>query len=153
MNIFVTSLCPTESAKFLDDKRKIKMALESTQMLATALNVHGIETGYKTAHLNHPCSIWARQSKQNWVWLWEHAVALCSEYKRIYGKDHACVKMLYSMIGNEDVLPNIGLLPFSNCARSKEKGIDYTTLNDVHLAYKLYLNDRWDQDKRQPTWS
>ena len=57
------------------------------------------------------------------------------------------------MIGNEDLLPNIGLLPFSNCARSKEKGIDYTGVDDIYLAYKLYLNDRWDQDKREPAWS
>lgn len=152
MNIFITDSCPVKSAQYLDNKRKVKMALESTQMLATALNVHGITTGYKTAHLNHPCSIWARQSKQNWMWLWEHAVALCSEYKRIYNKEHACVKMLHRMIGNEKILPDIGLTSFVNCARSKEKGIDFTDQRDVHLAYQLYLSSRWETDKREPEW-
>jgi hypothetical protein len=153
MNIFVTDSCPVKSAQYLDNKRKVKMALESTQMLATALNVHGITTGYKTAHLNHPCSIWARQSKQNWIWLWEHAVALCSEYKRIYNKDHACMKMLHSMIGNEKILPDIGLTAFVNCARSKERGVDFTDQRDVYLAYQLYLSSRWETDKREPEWN
>lgn len=153
MNIFVTSPCPIESAKFLDNKRKVKMALESTQMLCTALNVNGITTPYKTGHLNHPCTIWTRQSKQNWQWLYDHAMALCNEYERIYKKTHGCIKILNQIKGLETCLPDIGLTPFANCARSKEKGIDYTTVDDVHLAYKLYLNDRWDGDKRKPEWS
>lgn len=153
MNIFVTSLCPVESAKYLDNKRKVKMALESTQMLATALNVNGFQTPYKTAHLNHPCTIWVRQSRQNWQWLYDHAVALCNEYSRIYKKTHACVSILEYMKGNEYVLPDTGLTPFPNCARSKEKGIDYTHIDDVHLAYRQYLASRWSLDKRKPEWS
>jgi hypothetical protein len=152
MNIFVTNKCPILSAKFIDNKRKIKMALESTQMLATALNVHGIKTPYRTAHLNHPCTIWARTSRQNWLWLWEHGVALCHEYHRIYGKEHACLSILKLMRGEEKVLPDIGLTPFANCARSKERGIDFTGVQDVTVAYQLYLNERWDNDKREPIW-
>lgn len=153
MNIFVTSSCPIESAKYLDNKRKVKMALESTQMLTTALNVNGIKTSYKTAHLNHPCTIWTRQSRQNWRWLYDHAVALCNEYKRIYNKEHACMTVLKQINGLESCLPDVGLTPFANCARSKEKGLDYTTEQDVYLAYRLYLKARWDLDKRKPEWS
>jgi hypothetical protein len=153
MNIFVTSSCPVFSAKYLDDKRKIKMALESTQMLCTALNVHGIETPYRTSHINHPCSIWARQSKQNWMWLWDHAIALCNEYERIYDRQHACRKILYEIYDKKDILPDIGMTKFANCARSKEKGIDHTNEEDIFKAYQSYLNDRWDTDKRLPEWS
>lgn len=153
MNIFVTSPDPVESAKYLDNKRKIKMALESTQMLATALNVNGVTTPYKTGHLNHPCTVWVRQSRQNWLWLYAHGMALCNEYQRIYGKTHACVKVLLGMKGQENCLPDIGLTPFANCARSKEKGLDYTTESDVHLAYQLYLKNRWASDKRTPEWT
>jgi len=153
MNIFVTSSCPVESAKYLDNKRKIKMALESTQMLATALNVSGGNTPYRTAHLNHPCSIWARESRQNWNWLYDHGMALCSEYKRIYNREHACVKVLLHMKDQVDCLPDVGLTPFVNCARSKEKGLDYTMVNDIHLAYREYLASRWEGDKRKPEWT
>lgn len=153
MNIFVTSSCPIKSAHYLDDKRKVKMALESTQMLCTALNVNGVKTPYKTGHLNHPCTIWARASQQNWLWLWQHAMELCHEYRRIYGKEHACVKVLNEIKNQYKVLPDVGQTPFANCARSKERGIDFTTEQDVSIAYKLYLNERWDNDKREPTWS
>lgn len=153
MNIFVTSSCPVESAKFLDDKRKNKMALESTQMLCTALNLQGIKTPYKSGHVNHPCTIWARASRQNWLWLWHHAVALVNEYNRIYGKQHACGKVLEEIKDSYIVLPDIGQTPFANCARSKERGIDFTGEQDVSNAYKLYLNERWNNDKREPTWS
>jgi len=153
MNIFVTDSCPVKSATYLDDKRKTKMALESTQMLCTALNLHGVTTPYKSGHVNHPCTIWARTSQQNWIWLWHHAVALVNEYGRIYNKVHACKKILDDIKQYYTVLPDIGQTPFANCARSKERGIDFTTEQDVNKAYKLYLNERWDNDKREPTWS
>lgn len=153
MNIFVTSPCPAKSASYLDNKRKVKMALESTQMLATALNVNGRQTPYKTGHLNHPCTIWARQSRQNWNWLFDHALVLCFEYERIYKKQHACLKVLEQMQRQETCLPDVGLTKFANCARSKEKGIDYTMEDDVFLAYQLYLGDRWNTDIRTPEWS
>lgn len=153
MNIFVTNKCPVLSAKFIDNKRKIKMALESTQMLATALNLNGIETPYRNAHPNHPCTIWARTSRQNWLWLWEHGVALCHEYHRIYGKQHACLSVLAEMKGKEAILPDIGLTPFANCTRSKKQGIDFTSIEDTITAYQLYLNARWDNDIREPVWT
>jgi len=129
------------------------MALESTQMLCTALNVNGVKTPYKTGHLNHPCTIWARASQQNWLWLWQHAMELCNEYERIYGKTHACVKVLQEIKDKYSVLPDTGLTRFANCARSKEKGIDFTDQSDITIAYQLYLSARWDNDKREPTWS
>lgn len=42
MNIFVTSECPEQAAKFLDDKRVVKMCAESVQMLATACHSKGV---------------------------------------------------------------------------------------------------------------
>lgn len=153
MNIFVTSPCPKQSARFLDDKRKIKMCLESTQMLCTALNVNGVTTPYRTAHLNHPCSIWARESRQNFLWLWEHGMELANEYNRIYGKTHACKSILEQIKQYASVLPDKGLTPFANCARAKLLGIDYTTESNVYYAYQGYLNERWENDKREPVWS
>ncbi len=40
MNIFVSDENPEKAAKNLDDKRVIKMILESTQLLCTAVNIH-----------------------------------------------------------------------------------------------------------------
>tara|TARA_R110001606_G_scaffold340257_1_gene488449 strand:- start:2110 stop:2700 length:591 start_codon:yes stop_codon:yes gene_type:complete len=42
----------------------------------------------KPAMLNHPSTIWARQSFENLQWLFEHGLHLCEEYTRRYGKEH-----------------------------------------------------------------
>jgi hypothetical protein len=49
-------------------------------------------------------------------------------------------------------IPNGNLTPFANCAANKSIGVSYKHIKDTTLAYQLYLNDRWDNDKRNPTW-
>ena len=158
MNIFVTSECPIECASALDNKRVIKMTLESTQMLCTALNELAGEqiTQYKSTHVNHPCNIWARTSWNNWRWLYAHAMALATEYHKRYGKIHKCLGVLHRLysiaVAHVSLFNRIDQTPFANCARNKNLDIDYTHIDDIYFAYQLYLNDRWDTDKRQPKW-
>ena len=81
MNIFVTNTCPIKSAIILDDKRLIKMVLETTQLLSTTLSILGSEKApYKPTHKNHPCSVWVRESLDNFLWCVEYGLALCDEY-------------------------------------------------------------------------
>jgi hypothetical protein len=155
MNIFCTSDCPIESAKFLDDKRCQKMVLESAQLLSTALRVNGYKGDdvYKIAHLNHPSSRWCRATQGNYKWLLEHFRALCDEYTRRTGKIHASSKLLPIFEANVGLIPAGERMPFSNNARNLTKGVDFTHESDVNLAYQLYLSERWSQDKREPKWS
>ncbi len=153
MNIFVTSDNPFTAAKALDDKRVIKMIVESTQLLCTAINIHGGKAPYKTSHANHPSAIWARATMDNWTWLHSHAVFLCDEYERRYSKTHNCLAIL-------DKLPSLALeyvpegpqTAFANCAAHAGKGISYKHVTDVTEAYQRYLVDRWNNDVRRPTW-
>ena len=106
MNIFVTDPDPVISAQTLCDKHVVKMVLESAQMLSTAWrepnDLRSTEFSskyadehelYKTAHPNHPCSIWVRQARENYKWLYRHFVALCDEYTHRYGKSHASARL------------------------------------------------------------
>jgi hypothetical protein len=145
MNIFVTDRDPVISAKNLDDKRVIKMILESAQMLSTAMTVTGIGGApYKKTHMNHPCTIWARESKQNFQWLLDHMIALCDEYEARYGKIHktAQYKNLFRL--NVNFFPDIGLTPFANCTLYKNP--------DTVLAYRMTMKQKWAMDKRSPSW-
>ena len=45
--------------------------------------------GYPKAHAKHPCTLWARQSKQNSMWLIRHMRALCTQYTKRYNKFHS----------------------------------------------------------------
>jgi hypothetical protein len=152
MNIFVTDSCPVRSAEYLDDKRVIKMVLETTQILCTALNHYGEDVPYKPTHVNHPSNVWARYSRENWLWLWQHGKALSREYTNRYGKVHKCDSILDDLYLKQDVIPSKTLTKHSNNAKRSDMGVDYTNINDVFLAYRLYLDDRWATDKRPPTW-
>ena len=152
MNIFVTNKCPILSARHLDNVRRNKMLLESCQLLSTAVNYHGGKAPYKTSHLNHPVSIWTRQTKSNYTWVAEHAMELSKLYTRKTGKEHKCHAVLLQLINMIDYIPNGELTPFVNCARNKDKGVDFIHVQDVFTAYQLYLNARWEMDIKEPAW-
>ena len=100
MNIFYFNECPVLSAQAQPDKMLVKMPLETAQMLCTAhRELDGDEYAdkvglYKRAYWNHPCTVWARQTKLNYLWLYTHFLALGSEYKFRYGREHASITKL-----------------------------------------------------------
>jgi len=65
MNLFVPSPEIRPSVEALDDKRVVKMVLETAQLLSTAIRILDPETTlpiYKMTHKNHPVSVWVRSS-------------------------------------------------------------------------------------------
>lgn len=144
MNIFVTDSCPVKSAQNLDDKRVIKMILESAQMLSAAMNVNGLKGPYKNTHVNHPCSIWCRKTKSNYVWLLTHFDALCSEYFFRYGKKHKCLEIRETLSAGVNCIPAGELTSFANCTPHKDM--------EIIAAYRLTMTEKWAADKRTPTW-
>ena len=117
MNIFVLNECPIESANEMCDKHVVKMPTESLQMISTCLDYYGFESPYRPVMLNHPCTMWARRSRQNMQWLVDHAYALCYTYTERYGKVHK-VETTLDKYADEiakllDFLTDKGLTPFA----------------------------------------
>jgi hypothetical protein len=103
---------PIMSAKAMTNKHVVKMILESAQLLSTAhrfLDGHPVvglspngrksiswhlddkemdSVLYKCTHVNHPSSVWCRETTANYNWLYQHFIALCDEYTDRYGKIH-----------------------------------------------------------------
>jgi hypothetical protein len=144
MNVFATSTCPVASAQALDDKRVIKMVLESAQLLSNAIHLSGGTGPYKPTHIKHPCTKWVQASSANYMWLVAHFTALCREYTLRYDKIHACERLLPKFIDGRSLIPYGVLTPHPNCTPYKDM--------PVHTAYQLTLADKWDNDKQQPTW-
>lgn len=146
MNIFITSPSPTKCARFLDDKRLVKMCLETAQILSTTLRCYGY-TGevYKISHVNHPASIWVRQNQSNYRWTLAHFRALCEEYTRRYGKVHASSRLFPQFLGNISILPTGKRTPFANCAANASLGVSFKHL-PVFEAYRTYLGVRFLND-------
>ena len=93
MNIFYLDEDPKLAAIYQYNKHVVKMILESAQMLCTAHHVYGNtdDVPYKQAHLNHPSTIWCRKSIPNYMWLYNHMIALGDEYTKRYGKKHLSI--------------------------------------------------------------
>jgi len=94
MNIFYLDKCPEKAAKLQYNKHVVKMILESAQMLCTAHHCimgEDADVPYKAAHRNHPSTVWARQSGENYTWLYRHMMELGREYERRYGKKHLSI--------------------------------------------------------------
>ena len=111
MNVFYLSSRPGECAKWAVDSHCVKMILEAAQLLSTAHRVlDGVEytdktkTGrnvkrwrlsdaretelYSATHINHPSAVWARESNNNYNWLYCYLYEHCKEYTYRYGKVH-----------------------------------------------------------------
>jgi len=56
-------------------------------MLSTVMHHYGLPHPYKPTHKNHPCTIWARESSLNFMWLIRLARALNEEYKFRFNKN------------------------------------------------------------------
>lgn len=141
MNIFVTNPCPVQSAKYLDNKRVIKMILESAQMLSTAMHTLNIPNApYKKTHYNHPCAVWCRTSRANYLWLLEHFKALYEEYTNRYGKTHKTSQYYNTFLTAAEGIPNGELTPFANCTIFPEE-------TNIFEAYKKHLQVKWENDK------
>lgn len=147
MNIFLTSPCPRECAQNLDDKRVVKMALETAQLLASGCLHHGIDVGYKATHINHPCAVWARRNSLNFGWLVEHGIWLCDEYTFRYGRNHKSLTVIEEAARHRSVFKQ----PDEQLAFTFNSS-GYAT-GDVFHDYKLCLVHKWKYlDVRKPAW-
>lgn len=107
MNIFILDLDPKACARAHCDKHVVKMALETAQILCTAVkdNPYKAEafeqsTGlilYKQTHDKHPCVLWAKHSPENFAWLCNLGKELCLEYSYRYNKSHASTVLIYEI--------------------------------------------------------
>ena len=159
MNIFYVYKDPAHAAICLPDKLVVKMPLESAQMLSTAHRVYSGEDYcdekgiYKTAYKNHPCTIWTRESKQNYRWLYYHFYALCQEYQFRYSREH----MSYTKLNEElakvpESMPDIGLTPMPQAMPDEYKNDDpVKAYRDYVVNEKTYA--QWNKvPYRQPNW-
>lgn len=140
MNIFVLDTKATAIPKHYCRLHVNKMLLETCQLLC---NTYGAAP-YKRTHYNHPCSVWARASIQNFTWLEELGNALSAEFTRRTGKIHGCDKVLDWIANNTPNLPDTGLTVWPQCMPDEFKQYGQTAFEiDVSLegtvrAYRRY---------------
>jgi len=137
MNIFVLDNDIEKAAQYHCDKHVVKMITEYAQMLSTTCRFYGIDAGYKSTHVNHPCSKWTRASLSNWKWLRDLCEHVHTQYQKRYGehKTHAA----YTVASNlpEPDMIDIGLTPFAIAMP------DHLITDDVVESYRrYYVNEK-----------
>lgn len=149
MNIFATDPDPVRAALALADRHTVKMPLEAAQMACSALHRHGFQADwmYKPTHANHPCTIWAGDTQDNFHWLLDHGVALCLDYTIRYGREHKCLEVLCRARENASVIPAGRLTPFAQAMP------DTFRSDDPHVAYRAYLADKYARWGTAARWT
>lgn len=152
MNIFVVSDRASENANMLDDKRLIKMILETTQMLNTAVvDNYGEEhsMGYKPTHRNHPCTKWVGSRRSRYLWACSLLGFMLLEYTNRFGKVHKCEEYTTHFFSKIELFPLDfkEIEPYENCAT------DFKAISDTFEAYKMQLIKKWNEDKIPPKWT
>jgi hypothetical protein len=137
MNIFFLHFDPKICAMWHLDKHIVKMPLEVCQMLCAVWLICDPEhkmykPPYKLSHKNHPCTIWARESIDNYNWLVELGIELCKEYTYRYGKIHSCEKHIEEMKTYLPPIPDIGFTTPAQAMPDEYKD------EDPVVAYKHY---------------
>ena len=166
MNIFILDPDPKVAASYHCDKHVCKMILESGQMLCTAHWIKWLEKlgksrsdfrlvrdmksylfekvpiedqpPWKLTHINHPCSIWTRESYGNYIWHLILMKYLLVEYRERYQKDHKSWEVFFWL--DKKIPPNIntGRTPFPVCMKE-----EYKISNDPVECYReYYLRDK-----------
>jgi hypothetical protein len=151
MNIFYLHSDPVLAAQMQVDKHVVKMTLETAQLLCSAFDKG--QAPYRRTHYNHPCAKWVRQSKQNYLWLVKHGLALAEEYSYRYGKEHKSGKII------QWCLENVNSLEFTENSFSQPPQampVDYhsdssvTAYRNYYKGEKAYLKSY--KNREEPEW-
>lgn len=131
MNVFYLDQNPNLAAKFHCDKHVVKMIIEYAQLMSTA---HRVLDGhlyldktknnrsikrwrltdererllYKASHVNHPSGIWCRSSSQNYQWLYQLFLGVCTEYNVRYHKTHKTEQLIDILSQSPSNISNSG---------------------------------------------
>ena len=160
MNIFVLDENPIKAAQLQCDKHVVKMIVESAQMLSTVhrmcdgtmerrpsksgsmlqyfkLNDRRESVLYKACHFNHPSTVWTRESVANYIWHYDHFMALCVEYTYRYHKIHSTQKLLEEELSVPPRnIPQIGLTPFKLAMSARPDCIFECAVKSYRAFYK-----------------
>ena len=167
MNIFATNLDPIIAARELCDQHvRAKMPVESCIMLQHCFDNNALLNAPKTktgkvrksggGYFNHPCSVWIRESKENFMWLVDNSLEMCNErmFRWPNSQEHFCRQFLVWAKDNVSLVKCFnkkGLTPFAIAINSESlcrNTVNFDSLNET-LKYQLYIK----HDKLFATWT
>lgn len=178
MNIFALDEDPYVAAKWHCDKHVPKMIVESAQMLSTAHRMldgvsetrlsksgkrvvkywnHPLDNVlYKAVHMNHPCTIWTRETSANYEWHFQLFVALCREFRKRYGKMHLTQQKLMDVLSHRPhTIKHAPRTPFPLAMKSEPQCINENdriqSYRDFYQTKQHRFTMKWT-NRKKPEW-
>ena len=149
MNIFWLDYDLEKNVSYYCDQHVVKMMVEYAQLLSTACRLSGLDCGYKITHVNHPCSLWVRESLMNWKSLREMAYCLSDEFYYRYSNAHKSFFVIRDLEVPD--LPNKDLTQPLQCMPSMYKGYDLVTAYRNYYIVDKARFARWSK-RPVPSW-
>lgn len=109
------------------------MILETAQLLCTIHWKTGSIAPYRATHSNHPCTKWAGETLENYLWLCMLGLELCKEYTRRYEKTHKTQEVIRWCWDNLPNVPQNGLTAFALAMPP-----EYVVPGDPVASYRNY---------------
>jgi hypothetical protein len=104
---------------------------------------------YKVAHAKHPCTLWTMKTSNNYIWHYNHFLALCDEYTYRYEKIHSTDKLLREPLSR---LPkNISEGPLTQFPLAMQSNPECMFPEDPVKSYRLFYQTK--QDRFKMVWS
>lgn len=146
MNIFILDDCVKKSAQYLTDIHLNKMIIEHVQMLTNCFTLDSLKDFPKTqlgnvrkySYYNHLCSVWVRQSFENFKYLRKYTIEMLKEREYRGFKEHFCKDFInFCCIPDNLEHTYAGLTPFALAMPDA-----YKKQNAVESYRAYYINDK-----------
>jgi hypothetical protein len=136
MKIYVTSICPIDSAELLDDETLVESIDSTAKVLSNAVYFYGGSNPLLVEDGDTEWSIWTRMSDQNYMWMLWHLEALLSEYHQRNREHHKYDSLIQGFYDNVYIIPSG----------------DFVEFEDSIKLNKTYLRNKWKTATQKPTW-
>lgn len=135
MNIFFLDEDPAKAARYHCDKHVVKMILETAQIVSTVYDRYGKHEEWmlKPCFKNHPCTLWAGNSRQNLIWLVTLGLELNRQYMNRYNREHKYFDLFARFgVSQHLFMPDNGLTPPALAMPEDCRMVDHVE------SYRLY---------------
>jgi hypothetical protein len=139
LNIFVLDDDVSKAARYHVDRHVVKMVTETAQLLSFVHHNKGGENiPYKPskAHMQHPCTLWAGHSLENYLWLVKFGQELAKEYTYRYKKYHKAQSVIHWAERNIPIFKNQALSEHCLCMPEECK------IGSVVESYREYYKKK-----------
>ena len=144
----------SRNVSYYVDKHVVKMIVESIQILSTVNRLNGLDEGYSITHRNHPCVLWAGESKGNWEYLRYLTVGLLWEWRYRYHNSSVREHKSELILANLSMpnIKDIGLTEFVQCMPEycKVQGDAIEAYRKYYVSEKQHIAS-WTKRER-PYW-